>query len=341
MPSNIPLELITFDSSRSAEWEAFLKKTTPDNLLQSYRWGEFRQLLGKGVRRFGLFGQGKLRGVAQLTEEGGWPNQRWILSRGPVMIKSAVQDQGIFLELIWREITRGVGNRLLVEPLVPWGTGTPSQLLPTAAHQPGQTSVVAIRPDDDALIDQFKPKTRYNIRLAQRKGVMINQDSTLDNFLPLLAATESRQGIALYGEDYFRALLDCFAPEKRVKILTATYENTPVASLLLVYCGKTAFYLFGGTSSAYREVMANYLLHFAAMQQARSDGMTHYDFWGIAQPGDPHAQKWAGITRFKLGFGGDPVIYPDSREAFASRLNALFVKTAPKLLALARKALRK
>lgn len=341
MPSNIPLELITFDPSRATEWEGFLKKNDPDNLLQSYRWGEFRQLLEKRVRRFGLFGQGQVKGIAQLTEEGSWPNQRWILSRGPVMEKSALKEQGIFLELLWREINRGLGNRLLVEPLHHWEEGSPRQLLPANAHQPKQTSIVDLQSDDEKLLARFKPKTRYNIRLAERKGVVIMEEDTLDNFLPLLEATESRQGIALYGREYFQALLDCFAPNGKVKILTATWEGIPVASLLLVYCGKTAFYLFGGTSSAHREVMANYLLHFAAMKQSRADRMTHYDFWGIAQPGDPHAQKWAGITRFKLGFGGETITYPESREVFASRLNALFVKTIPRLLTVARQVLRK
>ena len=150
-------------------------------------------------------------------------------------------------------------------------------------------------------------------RLAEKKEVAItvsHGSNDLPGFYHLLTTTARRQGVTFYPLDYYQTLLDSFGPGGDIAILTATHDEDVLASLLLVFCHDTAFYLFGGTADEKRDYMANYLLHYQAMQLAANRGCAWYDFWGIALPGDPLADKWAGISKFKSGFAGTLIEYP-------------------------------
>lgn len=186
--------------------------------------------------------------------------------------------------------------------------------------QPCETIVCDLTQSEDGLLKSMHKKTRYNIRLAEKKGVqIINQKSGItgrgndgDVFWRLLKETAERDGFHLHEKEYYRRLLEVRSDFFSNELFFAEYEGKPIAAALINFyrsltSGESiATYLHGASISAHREVMAPHLLHWRIMQEAKKRGFVRYDFWGIDE------DRWPGVTRFKKGFGGRTVAYPES-----------------------------
>lgn len=172
--------------------------------------------------------------------------------------------------------------------------------------QPSKTLITTLA-DDATLLQQLKQKCRYNLRIAQKKGVTIHTDTDLETFYATLERTSNRQEIRLHPKRYYQTMVETLQRHNMVKLYRAEYEGHVVAVAMVVYHQGVATYLHGGSDYEYRSVMAPYLLHWQAMQDARSGGCQYYDWYGI---GD----QWPGVTRFKLGFGGTAVQRPGTFE---------------------------
>jgi lipid II:glycine glycyltransferase (peptidoglycan interpeptide bridge formation enzyme) len=137
------------------------------------------------------------------------------------------------------------------------------------------------------------------------------------SFWRLMQDTAHRDKIGIHPEEYYRKMLEIMEfynqdspPNKgetergcRAHLFIATFENTPLATAILITYEDTATYLHGGSSSMDRNLMAPHLLQWKIIQFAKAQGMRWYDMWGIS-PQDTKPDSWAGITRFKMGFGG-------------------------------------
>ncbi len=188
--------------------------------------------------------------------------------------------------------------------------------------QPLRTIIVPCDRDDDALLAAMKQKTRYNVRLAAKRGVTVRQGGAddLPAFWSLLQTTASRDAFGVHTHDYYADLLQFFPPPHDGALLCAEYQGEIVAAVLLIRGGETAVYLAGASSDAHREHMPTYALQYAALRWARDVGCTRYDLWGIPPTDEPPAAAtdgrqnvrdglW-GVFRFKQGFGGEVVTYP-------------------------------
>ncbi|HEY8291481.1 MAG TPA: peptidoglycan bridge formation glycyltransferase FemA/FemB family protein [Thermomicrobiales bacterium] len=188
--------------------------------------------------------------------------------------------------------------------------------------QPLRTIIVRCDRDDDALLAAMKQKTRYNVRLAAKRGVAVRQGSAddLPAFWSLLQTTAARDAFGVHTLAYYADLLRFFPPPDQGALLCAEYGGEIVAAAILLRGGPTAIYLAGASSDMHREHMPTYALQYAALQWARDVGCTHYDLWGIpptdAPPDAAHGEQqnvrdglW-GVYRFKQGFGGEVVSYP-------------------------------
>lgn len=166
------------------------------------------------------------------------------------------------------------------------------------------------RPEDE-LLSAMKQKTRYNVRLAERKGVVVRpgSGSDLDLFYRLYAETASRDGFVIRPPEYYRDAWGRFmepgpdAASPAAHMLLAEVEGEIVAGLILFIFGPTAWYMYGASAERYREWMPNYLLQWEAIRLARSLGCTLYDLWGAPDTLDDTDPMW-GVVRFKLGLGG-------------------------------------
>jgi lipid II:glycine glycyltransferase (peptidoglycan interpeptide bridge formation enzyme) len=165
----------------------------------------------------------------------------------------------------------------------------------------------------EVLLGNFKQKTRYNTRLAEKKGVTCEIVS-LDRFedlVRLMQQTAERDHFHLHSLDHYKIMLETLNTDQcRAFLAMAFYEGRPLAANVMIDAFGTRTYLHGASSNLYRNVMAPYALHKFLILDAQSQGLATYDFWGIAPPGSDDNHPWAGITRFKAGFGGRTVTMP-------------------------------
>ena len=182
--------------------------------------------------------------------------------------------------------------------------------------QPQKTSVLYLGKSEDDLRSAMHEKMRYNIRLAERKGVEVKISipgsgaRDFESFWRLMQETTHRDRFHTHGKSYYKKLLDVRSGTFSNELFFAEYQGEALAAALVNFHAPsgTATYLHGASGASRREVMAPHLLHWRIIQEAKKRGLGQYDFWGIDE------KRWPGVTRFKLGFGGAVVAYPASIE---------------------------
>lgn len=213
--------------------------------------------------------------------------------------------------------------------------------VPVKNRQPHHTWILDVTPDEDTLLASMHSKTRYNIRLADRKGVSINTDKNIDVFWHLNEITTQRNNYKSHPKAYIEKLI----AQNNVYQVNAYYNSTAIASAILLKHEDTLIYFFGASSNEYRNLMAPYLMHFEIIKLAKQLGCTYYDFWGIAPPkekgsgGDScyHHYCWqadhalTGVSRFKAGFGGTLRSYPQAVEIPLKKIYYILFKLAKKI----------
>lgn len=174
--------------------------------------------------------------------------------------------------------------------------------------QPMFTVIADLTQTVDQLLDRMHHKHRYNIGLAERKGVTVEESSDIHTFVAMLQKTAEHDGFHAHEPLYYQQLMNAFSGEGplRVRLWFAYYGGTPIAGVLIMEQGHTAYYLHGASNREQRALMAPHLLHWKLMQHYKQQGFHWYDFWGV------DAARWPGVTRFKLGWGAKLVEYPGS-----------------------------
>ena len=175
-------------------------------------------------------------------------------------------------------------------------------------YSPMDTLLLDLRNDEDQIQAEMKPKGRYNIRVAERKGISIRQSQRKEDlkFFYDLSVGMKERGFTSFGYDHYEKLLEALTQTKNISLFVAKYEKEILSVIMVCFYGKTAIYLHGASSDHRRELMPNHLAQWAAIVEAKKRGCQVYDFWGIA-PDDNPDHSWAGITRFKKSLGGVPV----------------------------------
>jgi lipid II:glycine glycyltransferase (peptidoglycan interpeptide bridge formation enzyme) len=190
-----------------------------------------------------------------------------------------------------------------------------------AAVQPPDTVIVNLEPSCEEILKAMKPKWRYNIFLAEKKGVQVKSfegyetaAAELETFYNLLKETAARDGIAIHNIDYYRVLFEICSQKKEnlfLRLYTASHEGEPLAAIVVLFRGEYVTYLYGASSSKKRNLMAAYALQWKAMLDAKEAGCKYYDLFGIP-PNDDPAHPMAGLYRFKTGFSGQIIHRPGS-----------------------------
>jgi len=287
------------------EWD---KKTIElgGSILQAWAWGQFQQAMGQKIHRLS-----DKDFICLAVETDLVMNKKYIYCpRGPLGnleaalldLKKLGDDHSIIFSRIEPmqavNLPRGLKD---VQPAIDWA--------------------LDLEKTEEELLIGMKPKTRYNINLAQRKGVTVREGTAADliTVWQLFMETAGRNKIRLHSQSYYWQMWDHLS-SKYLKILIAEYQGVPLAGMFLTLFGDTATYLHGGSSrmsrgagsgSAGKEAMAPYMLHWEAIKMAKSLGLKQYNFGGVAGASDEN-HAWAGITRFKKGFGGFEILYPGS-----------------------------
>lgn len=245
----------------------------------------------------------ELTGGGALALLGGRGPARWAyVPRGPV----APTEETIAELAAWARERRLA--RLRIEPDAPAELAATLRGLgfrPAPHLQPPHTMIVPLAPDPEAMLASFKPKHRYNIRLADRKGVQVEEVDDPTELVRLGAQTAERQRIVAYsGAAYERRLRQL----EWCRVYVARHQGEALAAIMVARFDGRAYYLFGGSSHHRQNVMPAYAAQWAAMRAAAEAGCTEYDLWGVPPDEDP-THPWRGLWQFKAGFSGRLIAY--------------------------------
>lgn len=287
---------------QQSEWDTIIAKHANDGgLLQSWAWGRFQEDLGNAVYNVADESGQYFAQCLQLKAGSQWV---MVVPRGPVAV-NAVEPAGLAAFL--RDLKTFARERncflLRLDPAfdpsgAPWLTQAGANKA-KRERNPKQTLTIDLNQTEEALLSAMKSKWRYNIKLAEKKGVTVRFGTTPDDaklFWNLVEKTTDRQGFASYDADYFQTMLSALQTGHHSAVAIAEVQGKPIAALLLGYFGHTTYYLHGASDYEHRALMAPHLLQWQAMQDAKAKGYKIYDFWGVSEA------EWPGVTRFKQGF---------------------------------------
>lgn len=302
------------------EWDNFIA-ARGGHLLQTWAWGELKSRFGWLARRVRV-GEGAAQILFRRLPLGlsvayvpkgpvlDWADQKQSQALLAAMHKLARQERAIFLK-IEPALLMTAPEADQVETLFHQASFSSA-----APIQPRTSQVLSLKGDEAAILMEMKQKTRYNIRLAQKKEVQVRVGARPDIkiFYDLACITAARDRFGVHHLEYYQTAYDLFAPD-RCALLIAEFEAGPLAALLVFCQGQQAYYFYGASADQHRNLMATYLIQWAAIRWAKARGCTHYDLWGI--PDAPPARLEAefqqrrdglwGVYRFKRGFGGEVV----------------------------------
>lgn len=317
-------DLSLIENPNVSVWDDFVL-THQGHLLQSSAWGALKVRFGWHVHRLALTRGGTFVAGAQMLIRPvplGWHFA--YVPRGPIADPS---DRRV-LTLLFDALGHAARTRrafvLKIEPnwleTAPHPFDTLTGARVASSIQPRVTLHLDLTRDLDTILAQMKPKWRYNIRLAERKGVSVragNRDD-LDAFYRLLQITSARDRFAIHSRAYYETAFELFTARDWARLFVAEYAGEPLAMIFVTALGKEAIYLYGASSNAHRERMPNHALHWAAIQWAKARGCSHYDFWGLGATTDADARAAHGLYQFKHGFGGQLVRYLAARDVIFS-----------------------
>ncbi|MDP3732976.1 MAG: peptidoglycan bridge formation glycyltransferase FemA/FemB family protein, partial [Candidatus Daviesbacteria bacterium] len=160
---------------------------------------------------------------------------------------------------------------------------------------------------EEELLKNMHPKTRYNIKVAQKHGVKVEQrtnDKAFEIYLKLYFETTKRQGYHGHNKDYHRKVWKTLKATGMARLLVASFQDEPLTTWMLLSFSNTLYYPYGGSSKSHPEVMANNLTAWEAIRLGKKMGLKYFDMWGALGPNANPKDPWYGFHKFKQGYGG-------------------------------------
>jgi peptidoglycan pentaglycine glycine transferase (the first glycine) len=308
--------------SDAAAWDNALS-LAGGHLLQTWAWGELKAVFGWSAQRLAAMDGEYMVAGAQVLYRRLGPVCVAYVPRGPWGDLADAKVMGVLFAGIHTEARRRRAIFLKAEPPLAEGDAS-AELLAAYGFQPSpqrvqplSTIVVDLSADQADISARFKPKWRYNVGLATRRGVTVRAGGPEDisAWYRLMELTGRRDGFGIHPEAYYRRFFALMGP--RARLLLAEYEGRLLAGIAVAAFGAQAIYMYGASGDEQRNLMPNHLLQWEAMQWAKFQECTEYDLWGIpdeagkdsgaadedATAGGAEAGL-AGVYRFKAGFGG-------------------------------------
>ena len=291
------------------EWNRFLQKHPNAHLLQTGEWGELKSGFGWEPVRI-VNGEEGLQILFRKLPLGftiGYIPK-------PVISNQSISDQ------FWEEIDEMCRkHRAIFLKLEPdsWNFEfilyLPSFILSKHNIQPPRTMIIDLSGNEEEILGRMKQKTRYNIRLAMKKGVTVRAWDDVESFHKMMLVTGDRDRFGVHSLEYYRCAYELFHPTGMCELLVAEYEGRPLAALMVLARGRRAWYFYGASTDEERNRMPTYLLQWEAVKWAKARGCEEYDLWGVPDEDEATLEAnfenrqdglW-GVYRFKRGFGGE------------------------------------
>jgi len=306
----------------SLSWNAFAAWADGAHPFQSYEWGEFQARRGWRPIRVGVRGaDGRLVAAAALLERPIGRLGKTVLycPGGPVLrswTPDAVRQLAAGLLELGRErsalmvrVEPTVSSPQVAALLLEAGFRAAAVAVP-GSPLPRHTTAVDLVPCEQEILARMKPKWRYNVGLARRRGVSFataGRDELPTLYHLIVQAEGGDRGL---GYSFYADLWDLLSPAGMPKLFVALMAQEVAAAALCLAYGDTCWYLDGAVSAKHRPHMPGHLLQWGIMQWARNHGYHSYNLGPVAPDAEALASPIAGITRFRIGFGGARVTYP-------------------------------
>jgi peptidoglycan pentaglycine glycine transferase (the first glycine) len=295
-----------------SEWKDFLKNHPDAHVLQMGEWGELKSAFGwKPVRLV-------------LDRETG---AQILFRRLPLGLTLGYMPKPAFSRQLpavgrqfWSEVDAACKqNRAVFLKLEPDLWHDASSIVhgqwSVSRHniQPPRTIILDIRDEEETILARMKQKCRYNIRLAEKKGVTIRAWDDIPAFQAMMQVTGGRDGFGVHSLEYYQRAYDLFHSRGTCELLVAEFEGRPLAALMVFAHGRRAWYVYGASNDQERNRMPAYLLQWEAVRWAKARGCEEYDLWGVPDENEETLEAsferrsdglW-GVYRFKRGFGGE------------------------------------
>lgn len=310
------------DEKEKQRYDQFVQKHPKGHFLQTFEWGEVKRFTGWQPLPLVLEKDGEIQASLLLLKRSlpipGMKKCIFYSPRGPVVdleneecckvlfegARKVAADHGAIFLKIDPDVEDS--NQGFKDILSHCGFKKNETGLDFAGVQPAFVMRLDITPSETKLLENMHSKTRYNIRLAQRKGVTIreaNGKEDLRRFYEILKETAERDHFLIRGYEYFETMWDQMVENGYAKVFIAEYEGKAVSATLAFILGDKVWYLYGASSNQYRNVMPNYLIQWDMICWARDHGCTLYDFRGVSGDMD-ESNPLYGLYRFKKGFDG-------------------------------------
>ncbi len=297
---------------RFSEWNEFLTGHPDAHILQSGEWGELKSAFGWEAVRVVENGLGAQILFRRLPLGMTFA----YIPKGPVGSPLKNTER-----LFWAELDALCQKKhavFLKMEKAGWEGDTitllhPSDFLSSPQHiQPRITLVVDLQGGQEDVFNHMKPKTRYNIRLAGRKDVVVHPSNDIGNFYRLMDVTSQREEFHVHSLAYYQRAYELFYPKGMCELFMADFQGQTLAAVMAFAFGKSAYYFYGASGDSERNRKPTYPLQWETIRWAQSKGCTEYDMWGIPDEATDVNEDEAearedglwGVYRFKRGFGG-------------------------------------
>ena len=306
--------------SRS-QWDGWLEDSPGGgHILQSHEWGELKRRLDWEPVRLVLERDGEVAGVGQFLvyDTPLVPGTLWYCTKGPWLPWEDEEAVRAFFQGVRKLAERRGAHTVKIEPEVLEQQTRVKELLQTLGFRRFRwdlnfktTMVVDLSPSEEDLLASMKGKTRYNIRLATRRGVEVVEDNSLEareRFWGMFEQTAKRNRFVIrrprdYNFAAWRAMYDA----GRAHLFFAMHEGDRLAAMLVYSFGHKYWFMLGASTNEKRNLMPSHLLQWEVMRWARQRGITRYDMVAVPSPDnlDDESNSLHGVYRFKVGFGGE------------------------------------
>ena len=350
------------DKSEEKKWDEFVMENPLATIHQTSSWGHFQEKIPYRGKYWIVVlenEKGKIIGGSMVIRHLMRNKYSWLYcARGPLFDYNSKNLQvtvNLFLDALKPIAKKEKAVFARIDPPLKLGADNKVKASAEAltlkkvkgfrvshnGFQPEHTLMLDLTKSEAEILAQMKPKGRYNIKLAEKKGVTVRKSDTnnkkqlkkdLDCYHKILHETTMRDkfyGHKKYFYEHMLKTLTCpdLEPDpngSHSALYVAEYKNKIIAGMIATFYKDTGTYYYGASSNEHREVMAPYLLQWTAIKESKSLGFKHYDFLGIAPAGAKN-HEWQGVTDFKRKFGGIDINYEPPREyAFKKLLYALY-----------------
>lgn len=312
-------------------WTEIITQLPRPHLLQTWQWAQAKEAFGwTAYYRTWQAPDGKVQAAAQILERTvnlpilGSSLRMLYVPKGPLLsdwgdadlrervlteLREFAQERGAFVVKIDPDLTLGYGMPGEEgEEKNPQGSEFVAELESAGWHfsneqvQMRNTMLIDLPKSEEDLLAAMKQKTRYNVRLASRKGVVVRKGEPQDFSVlyQMYAETAVRDGFVIRSEAYYREVWDTFFTAGMLTPLIAELDGEPLAGLMLFIFQEQAWYIYGMSRNLHRKLMPNYLLQWEAIRAAKMAGCQIYDLWGAPDKFNSSDPMW-GVYRFKRG----------------------------------------